>query len=100
MLFTSRSLACDEMCPLGMQVRKVPVVTRPIALSELRVRPAKVETIFSSEASLRLDAVASAGFRISRAKMTDLIRSGDVRCSFPLPDVVFTLFACHHRKRE
>ena len=28
---------------------------------------------------MRLDAVASAGFRMSRSKMVDLIKSGDVR---------------------
>ena len=31
---------------------------------------------------MRLDAIASAGFRISRAKMTDLIRGGDVRLNW------------------
>ena len=31
------------------------------------------------EASLRLDAVASAGFRVSRSKMADFIKAGDVR---------------------
>lgn len=43
------------------QVRTVPVVTRVIALSELRVAPPKKQSISSIEASLRLDAVASAG---------------------------------------
>ena len=31
------------------------------------------------EASLRLDAVASAGFRMSRAKAADLVKAGDIR---------------------
>ncbi len=37
----------------------------------------------SVEASLRLDAVASAGLRISRAKATELAKSGDLRCGLP-----------------
>lgn len=61
------------------QVRTVPVSTKRMALSELRVQPAKTEQVRSVEASLRLDAVASAGFRISRAKAADLIKAGDVR---------------------
>ncbi len=32
------------------------------------------------EASLRLDAVASAGLRVSRAKAADLAKRGDLRC--------------------
>ncbi len=64
-----------------MQVRSVPVVSRRMELAELSVRPAKTETVRSVEASLRLDAVASAGFRISRAKAADLIKQGDVRCA-------------------
>ena len=37
----------------------------------------------SVEASLRLDAVASAGLRISRAKASDLAKNGDLRCGPP-----------------
>lgn len=57
------------------------VQTRRIPLSELRVRVPKVDRVKSSEASLRLDAVASAGFRMSRSKLADLVKSGDVRYS-------------------
>ncbi|EIE22759.1 photosystem II S4 domain protein [Coccomyxa subellipsoidea C-169] len=64
------------------QVRSVPVVSRRMELAELSVRPAKTETVRSVEASLRLDAVASAGFRISRAKAADLIKQGDVRVNW------------------
>ena len=55
------------------------VQTRRIELSALRVRQPKVDRVKSSEASLRLDAVASAGFRMSRSKLADLVKSGDVR---------------------
>jgi RNA-binding protein YlmH len=44
-----------------MQVRSVPVETRAIPLSQLAVPPPSVQEINSVEASLRLDALASAG---------------------------------------
>ena len=40
------------------------------------MRVARVEELSSVEASLRLDAVASAGFRMSRSKMADLVKAG------------------------
>ena len=64
------------------QVRSVPVKTQPIALSELKVREPKKKEMTTVEASMRLDAVASAGFGMSRSKMTDLIASGDVRVNW------------------
>lgn len=70
---------------LGMsltQVRSVPVKTRPLDLGELKVREPKKKEMTTVEASLRLDAVASAGFGMSRSKMTDLISSGDVRVNW------------------
>ncbi len=60
-------------------VKKVPVVVQSAPLSELRVREPKVEELRSVEASLRLDAIASAGFRTSRSKVSDWISKGDVR---------------------
>ena len=61
------------------QVRRVPVQTARMALAELGVAPPRIEEIRSVEASLRLDAVASAGFRMSRAKAADLVKAGDIR---------------------
>lgn len=43
------------------QVRTVPVEARVVPLSQLRVAPPKREETNSIEASLRLDAVGSAG---------------------------------------
>ena len=63
-------------------VRSVKVLCRLIPLGELRVTPAKKETIRTAEASLRLDAIASAGFRTSRATMTELIDGGDVKLNW------------------
>ncbi len=64
------------------QVRSVPVKTRRIELSELKIREPKKKELVTTEASLRLDAIASAGFGMSRSKMVDLISSGDVRVNW------------------
>ncbi len=57
----------------------MPVSTRQIELSELAVREVKVQEMRSVEASLRLDAIASAGFRTSRSKIVDMVKAGDIR---------------------
>jgi photosystem II S4 domain protein len=64
------------------QVRSVPVKTRRLDLSELRIREPKKKEMTTTEASMRLDAVASAGFGMSRSKMVDLIGAGDVRVNW------------------
>ncbi|KAK9829375.1 hypothetical protein WJX72_005464 [[Myrmecia] bisecta] len=64
------------------QVRTVTVQTRALNLHKLHVPTPRSSTISSVEASLRLDAVASAGFRMSRSKMLDLIKKGDVRVNW------------------
>lgn len=64
------------------QVRSVPVKTRRIELTELKIREPKKKELTTVEASMRLDAVASAGFGMSRSKMADLISSGDVRVNW------------------
>jgi RNA-binding protein YlmH len=43
------------------KVRSVPVETRVVELSQLRVAPPRREELSSIEASMRLDAVASTG---------------------------------------
>jgi photosystem II S4 domain protein len=64
------------------QVRSVPVKTQPLDWDQLRVRPPQKKELTTVEASLRLDAVASAGFGMSRSKMADLISGGDVRVNW------------------
>ncbi|BAZ18114.1 RNA-binding S4 domain-containing protein [Calothrix sp. NIES-4071] len=64
------------------QVRSVPVTTRRIELNELKIREPKKKELTTVEASLRLDAVASAGFGMSRSKMVDFIDAGDVRVNW------------------
>jgi photosystem II S4 domain protein len=64
------------------QVRSVPVKTQPIDFSEIKVRPPNKKEMTTVEASLRLDAIASAGFGISRSKMASSIASRDVRVNW------------------
>lgn len=64
------------------QVRSVPVKTQVIDWRELKVRPPKKKEITTVEASLRLDAIASAGLGISRSKMAEAISTGDVRVNW------------------
>ena len=64
------------------QVRSVPVKTGPIEIGELRVREPRKKEMTTVEASMRLDAIASAGFGMSRSKMADMITGGDVRINW------------------
>ncbi|MTF38868.1 photosystem II S4 domain protein [Cyanobacterium aponinum] len=64
------------------QVRSVSVKTSKIDLSDLKIRPPKKKEMTTVEASLRLDAIASFGFGISRSKMADAINNGDVRVNW------------------
>jgi len=72
----------DFLCANLLQVRSVPVKTSPIPLTELKVRPPQKKEINTVEASLRLDAIASAGFGVSRSKMAEAISAGDVRVNW------------------
>jgi photosystem II S4 domain protein len=64
------------------QVRSVPVQAKPIEFSELKIREPKKKELTTVEASLRLDAIASAGFGMSRSKMVEFIDGGDVRVNW------------------
>ena len=64
------------------QVRSVPVRTEQIEFSELKIRPPKKKEMTTVEASMRLDAIASAGFGMSRSKMADAIAAKDVRVNW------------------
>jgi photosystem II S4 domain protein len=64
------------------QVRSVPVQTQRIELTELKIKEPKKKELTTVEASMRLDAIASAGFGMSRSKMVDLIEGGDVRVNW------------------
>lgn len=65
-----------------VQVRSVTVKTQPIEISELKVREPRKKEMTTVEASMRLDALASAGFGMSRSKMADMITGGNVRVNW------------------
>ncbi|PIN03776.1 hypothetical protein CDL12_23699 [Handroanthus impetiginosus] len=64
------------------KVRNVSVTCNKIPLLALEYQPPRTKTFKTVEASLRLDAIASAGFKISRSKMANLISNGDVRVNW------------------
>lgn len=66
------------------QVRTVPVTVASCPWSELAVAPPQVKSFSTVEASLRLDAVASAGFGVSRSKMSEWISQGLVRVNWQI----------------
>ena len=65
-----------------VQVRSVSVTTKLLDWGELKVRPPKKKELTTVEASLRLDAIASAGFGMSRSKMVTLVNGGNVRVNW------------------
>lgn len=79
-------LTADQAAALDGQhtsVRTVEVLLEARPLDQLQLpavrQPRRFHTV---EASLRLDAVASAGFGISRSRMAELIRQGSVRLNW------------------
>lgn len=56
------------------KVGNISVACRKIPLLALEYEPPKTKSFRTIEASLRVDAVASAGYKISRTKLGDLIR--------------------------
>ena len=82
----AQAIVVPEMVPFLetalLQVRSVPVKTRPITAHELKVRPPQRKEMTTVEASMRLDAIASAGFGLSRSKMAEAINSGDVKVNW------------------
>jgi photosystem II S4 domain protein len=64
------------------QVRSVPVKATLIEFDQLHIREPKKKELTTVEASMRLDAIASAGFGMSRSKMVDLINANDVRVNW------------------
>jgi len=80
LLLQASAAACDG---LDAQVRTVPVTLAVRPLAELQL-PAQRQPrpCHSVEASCRLDAVASAGFGVSRSRMADWVRAGRVRVNW------------------
>lgn len=75
--------AAQRLHGQSAQVRTVPVQLEAIPLTALQLPASRAPRRLSSvEASLRLDAVASAGFGLSRSRMVELIRGGAVRLNW------------------
>ncbi|XP_006644700.1 putative RNA-binding protein YlmH isoform X2 [Oryza brachyantha] len=64
------------------KVGKVGVSCTHIPLLALEYEPPRTKSFKTIESSLRVDALASAGFKISRTKLASLISSGDVRVNW------------------
>ncbi|CAA3023484.1 RNA-binding isoform X1 [Olea europaea subsp. europaea] len=64
------------------KVRYVSVTCEKIPLLDIEYVPPSTKTLKTVEASLRFDAIASAGFKISRSKMAGYISDGDVRLNW------------------
>lgn len=62
-----------------INVGKVSVETRIIKIDQVAERERRVKEMYSVEKSTRLDAVGSAGFKVSRSKMADYVRQGEVK---------------------
>ena len=64
------------------QVGAVPVAAAPIDPEQLNVQPQRVKEVKTTVASLRLDAVAGAGFGVSRTKMVREIKAERVKVNW------------------
>ncbi|KAJ0801643.1 putative RNA-binding S4 domain, nucleotide-binding alpha-beta plait domain superfamily [Helianthus annuus] len=64
------------------KVGNVPVTCKKMPLIALEYEPPRTKTFKTVEASMRIDAIASAGFKISRSKLVGLISDGDVRINW------------------
>jgi|LakMenEpi03Aug12_release.lakeMendotaPanAssembly.Ray.scaffolds.fasta_scaffold14348_3 photosystem II S4 domain protein len=73
----------QHLVGLGAQVRSVTVQLEPVPLDQLQWPASRSpRNLTTVEASLRLDAVASAGLGLSRNRMNELIRAGAVRINW------------------
>ncbi|XWS28018.1 hypothetical protein CRYUN_Cryun25bG0030000 [Craigia yunnanensis] len=64
------------------KVANVSVSCTQIPLLALEYEPPRTQSFKTVEASLRVDSLASAGFKISRSKLVNLISNGDVRVNW------------------
>lgn len=78
-----RATAAATLAGRAALVRTVEVQLETLPIAQLQLPASRSPRELSSvEASLRLDAVASAGFGISRNRMAELIRTGAVRVNW------------------
>lgn len=85
---------CETICQKLKQLRSVPVRANRIDLKDLAVKPLQVKEMTCVEASMRLDAVASASFGISRSRVVKLVEQGQVSVEFkPMLNPAYNLLA-------
>lgn len=72
----------DFLTSTLVKVGNITVSCTQIPLLALEYEPPRTTSFKTVESSLRVDAVASAGFKISRSKLVDLISSKDVRLNW------------------
>ncbi len=72
-------------------IKNIPVTITSINISELMTRREIVKEITTVEASLRLDAIASAGFGISRSKMVEIIEKDQVLLDWKITKKITTV---------
>eukprot|EP00850_Spirogloea_muscicola_P003172 SM000012S25434 [mRNA] locus=s12:1112985:1115441:+ [translate_table: standard] len=72
----------EKVGDILVQVRHTPVTVEPISLADLKVKAPKVDILRTVEASTRLDALASFGFKVSRTKIADCISAGYVKVNW------------------
>uniref|UniRef100_A0A2N9F5U2 RNA-binding S4 domain-containing protein n=1 Tax=Fagus sylvatica TaxID=28930 RepID=A0A2N9F5U2_FAGSY len=78
----NKGIAREKLGDIILQVGNVPVSCTKIPLISLDYEPPRTQTFKAIEASLRVDALASAGFKISRSKLVDSISKGEVRINW------------------
>ncbi|XP_054793115.1 uncharacterized protein LOC129298724 isoform X2 [Prosopis cineraria] len=78
----STGITREKLGDIILQVGNVPVSCSQIPLISLDYEPPRTKSFKTIEASLRVDALASAGFKISRSKLVDLIGEGAVRVNW------------------
>ncbi|XWS28016.1 hypothetical protein CRYUN_Cryun25bG0029800 [Craigia yunnanensis] len=68
-------LTLDKVANVSVSCTQIPLLT-------LEYEPPRTQSFKTVEASLRVDALASAGFKISRSKLVNLFSNGDVRVNW------------------
>lgn len=83
-------LVLTEIAPFLLQnflsAGRTKLSVHEVPLNQLHIPVQEVKRIHDTVASLRLDAVAAAGFSVSRAKMAEYIRSGKVAVNWQATD--------------
>lgn len=79
-------LATESMAEYIQQnftkIAMVPVSMSEIALTEIQQKEERIKEIKTTVASMRLDAVASSGFSVSRTKLVDAVNAGLIQVNW------------------